>query len=500
MIIRDDWKGKIAVGKSALLINPPIWDTQYWAYWSQPHGLLKVARWLREQHGYENLRLLDCLATDQNRRVPFRIKGQVARDDITKTLFEFGWSKTELEQHLREHADGHRFRPDEIWITSIMTYWWETTRLVIRLIEKVFAKPRPRIYVGGIYPTLFPEHANEKLPGEEEVFVVDGEICPEAANSWTDLSLYYTDPLYRHKPRYSIVTGSRGCPFNCAYCAQLRLNHGLRQVRYRPPEDVTDEIEEKQKSYGIREFAFYEDNLLFNREDFLSRLEAIRKRGLKTNIYAPEGIEPRLIERELLTQMRAAGFRKIHLALETIDNDIARGWDRRQATIEKFEQAVNVARDCGFRVGSQDLNAFVLFGMPGEDLQAVVNTALYASHRVGSVVPMLFTPVPGSTLFERHKDYLYSQTTSNGRPWDLQDLNGKFLPFLEYNRQLYSGLRASDYLNLESFMMCLNNSKVHRQRFDFAADTLVSRTFRKLLISETYGCKLGALSANPITK
>ncbi len=49
------------------------------------------------------------------------------------------------------------------------------------------------------------------------------------------------------------------------------------------------------------------------------------------------------------------------------------------------------------------MNAFVIFGIPDEDLQAAVNTAVYASTRVGSVVPMLFTPVPGSILFRTHE-------------------------------------------------------------------------------------------------
>jgi len=117
---------------------------------------------------------------------------------------------------------------------------------------------------------------------------------------------------------------------------------------------------------------------------------------------------------------------------------------------------VAIAQECGFRVGAQDLNAFVLFGMPGEDLQAVVNTALYASHRVGLVVPMLFTPVPGSMMFEQHRGYLMEEMG-----WDLDQLNGKLLPFLEYNRRWTPRLRASDYVELEAFMMRLNSSKVY---------------------------------------
>ena len=98
--------------------------------------------------------------------------------------------------------NGELFRPDEIWITSIMTYWWESTHELVQLIEHVFGQPTPRILVGGIYPTLFAEHADRSLRlrhnlRDEDLVIVEGEIAPEAANAWTDLSLY-DDELYRH--------------------------------------------------------------------------------------------------------------------------------------------------------------------------------------------------------------------------------------------------------------------------------------------------------------
>lgn len=476
MTIERNLANVVTGGRTALLINPPIYDTQYWARWSQPHGLLKVATWLRSK-GYRQLRLLDCLATDRNRRVRFRVGKTAQRDNITRRFYEYGWPLERLREELERHANGERFRPDEVWITSIMTYWWESTRDVVRLVQQVFHDSKPTIYVGGIYPTLIPEHADAKLSDIGGVVVVPGEVCDDAANAWTDLSLYQ-DELYDALPRYAIITGSRGCPFDCSYCAQLKLNDGNRRVRSRTPEDVADEIEQKQRDFGIREVAFYEDNLLLHRDNFLRRLEEIERRRLALEIYAPEGMEPRLLERELVSRMRRAGFRRIHLALETIDNDIARGWNRRQSSIEKFDRAVAVVQECGFRVGAQDLNAFVIFGLPDEDLQAVVDTALYATHRVGSVVPMLFTPVPGSQLFEQHRAYLQDE-----RGWDLHHLNGKLLPFLEYNqRHRYPELRASDYLELEGLMMRLNRSKVHQQRFDVAGSSRVAEAFRRTII------------------
>src|SRR2546422_558173 len=121
MIIRDDVSKVLIGGKKALLINPPIYDTQYWAYWAQPHGLLKVATWLRGQ-GYTDLRLIDCLATNEKREVPFSILRKVERGNITKILRAYGMPLNKLRRVLEEHARGDAFRPDEIWITSIMTY------------------------------------------------------------------------------------------------------------------------------------------------------------------------------------------------------------------------------------------------------------------------------------------------------------------------------------------------------------------------------------------
>ena len=49
----------------------------------------------------------------------------------------------------------------------------------------------------------------------------------------------------------------------------------------------------------------------------------------------------------------------------------------------------------------------------------------YASEMVGGLVPMLFTPVPGSIMFEQYEEYLFSEMG-----FDLHHLSGKLYPFL----------------------------------------------------------------------
>ena len=62
---------------------------------------------------------------------------------------------------------------------------------------------------------------------------------------------------------------------------------------------------------------------------------------------------------------------------------------------------------------------------------------------------MLFSPVPSTPLFSKLEDYI------NEFQFDLHQLNGKLLPFLEYNRRALSSkyeITHTDYKNLESFM------------------------------------------------
>lgn len=59
-MIVHDYSVPSGKGKKALLINPPIYDTRFWDRWSQPYGLLRPARLLKNR-GYRT-ELIDCLS------------------------------------------------------------------------------------------------------------------------------------------------------------------------------------------------------------------------------------------------------------------------------------------------------------------------------------------------------------------------------------------------------------------------------------------------------
>lgn len=491
----------------ALLIQPPIYDTQYYAEWSMPSGLLKVATWLRKDLGYD-LRLIDCLYPDAHGKLKQRIMGVVQvcstlkwtlseYRELSKQRFgrtsillppshrykyEFGRPLAEVRDHLTRQLPllEEPWAPDEIWVTSIMTYWWESTLDTLLLAKELY--PNAKVRVGGIYPTLAPNHLRDALRARGYEFqvvrgrdlevtrgddgtqvanpdcIVTGEV-PEASNADLDFEVFrhMTREFERQErlPEYAILMTSRGCPFDCSYCAQKAYNEGNLKVRIRSAKDTLEEIRTKYHEYGIRRFAFYEDNFLLEKANIQRLLELLleHKDELQhLRLYAPEGIEVRLLHDDLAFAklMKETGFESVYLPLENMSREVTNSWNRRHSHAGLFEGAVKVCHDAQFQLHNMAVNAFILFGMPGEDLQDIVNTIFYASEKVGGIVPMLFTPVPGSLMYEQYEEYLHGEMG-----FDLHHLNGKLYPFLRYNAEC-RGIRLEDYVALESLAFRLN--------------------------------------------
>ncbi|MEJ5199594.1 MAG: B12-binding domain-containing radical SAM protein, partial [Anaerolineae bacterium] len=479
--------------KTALLINPPVYDTQYWAEWSQPYGLLRIAR-LLAQLGYKRRELFDFMEatgdvarrkvaqrriapgesfveknTPDPKSPPYRIEKDGQTLELWK--YHFGKSWDEFDRWLDERGFTPANPPDEVWISATMTYWWESARDLVGRLRRRWGPHKPLILLGGIYPTLAPEHAAQYVQPD---IVVAGEV--EAANDlWPDLSLYDTPPAY------AIITPARGCPYDCAYCAQLTINGGQRRVRYRPVADIVREMHDAQDRYGIKDFAFYADFLLWDFEhNFQPLLEALvadtKAPGSERRfyrLYAPEGFDVRFLSRSqrLVDLLKAANFQKIYLPCESIDDSYLAQLNRRHVRLQDFVAAARMCERAGFNLRHMDVNAFVLYGLPGERIDHVVKTILFVSEVVGSIIPMLFSPVPSTALYRQYLPYFQAR----GWDRDLHMLNGKLYPFLAMNEG-----SVSDYVDLQRLMYMLN-AHYRSRSFQLFGGTMVAQAFRENL-------------------
>lgn len=483
--------------KTALLINPPVYDTQYWAEWSQPYGLVRIAALLRK-HRYKHIDFYDFMEAVTESEAPYDADGKrvVAKHRIhcdeacgeqsgpaTKARpyhiekngealelykYHFGQTWDAFERWVKAKGLA-KHPPHEIYVSSVMSYWWESTRDLVTRLRRLMGN-KPRIIIGGIYPSIAPDHA-ARYTGAD--IIVAGEVH-EANDLWTDLT------VYRNTPTYAIITPSRGCPYNCHYCAAKTINAGIQQVRFRDVDDVFAEMSDKYERFGIRDFAIYADFLLIKFQDnLIPLLRKIVDAKMPWRLYAPEGLDTRFLasSQELCDLLKASHFQKIYLPVENVNDDILVGLNRRHVKLQHVVEAAKNIERAGFHLRNVDVNGYCLYGLPGEDISNVVQTALFVSDVIGSIIPMLFAPVPSTQLFAKYHEYYKKRgwCERDGMVRDLHLLNGKLFPFLKMNNG-----SVEDYIDLQRMMFMLNKN-YRSKSFSVFGESAVADSFRKVI-------------------
>lgn len=398
-----------------LCVNPWVHDFAAYDFWARPLGLFTIAAILRQNR--VRVSFLDCM----NRFHPRRTKRVKVcwdgRGPFDKTHIPLPRA---LEEHIGEkNGNFTRYgalkewieqdlqvmdRPDLILVTSLMTYWATGVAEIIDLLKKVF--PDVPVVLGGIYATLCEAHAR-KYSGADQV--ITGPAEPVLANlveTYTGFTLNdIPDPAkldttpfaaldLQKTLAYAPILTSRGCPFSCEYCASSFLELRFRR---RSPENVFQEICHWHNNFQVKNFAFYDDALLINPEKYAFPLfERIIDERLDIFFHTPNALHIREISAKAAELMFKAGVKTIRLGLETTDFS-SRRHDVKVKQNE-FLTAVDHLRTAGFE--KDQLGAYLLCGLPGQDLDEVeVSISLVKGLGVTPVLAY-YTPIPHTPMWE----------------------------------------------------------------------------------------------------
>jgi radical SAM superfamily enzyme YgiQ (UPF0313 family) len=396
-----------------LLVNPWIHDFAAYDFWAKPMGLLLIASLLRD-HGI-SVSYMDCLdrfhpnapktnPAARHGRGPYlktRIPKPTGLEDVPRYFSRYGikpqWFKTDLRRQRP---------PDLILVTSMMTYWYPGVQETIKIIRAVW--PQTPILLGGIYARLCPDHA-QRHSGADHIAIDPAEkSLSSLVREFTGFSTppafdpgdldsypYPALDLQNHIGYVPLLT-SRGCPFNCAYCASRFLEP---QRMLRSPASVIEEIKFWHAKYGQREFILYDDAFLVDAERHsIPILEEIIHANLKVRFHTPNAIHIRGITEQTAQLMHKAGFTTMRLGLETVDFDHRLEFDKKVSE-EEFKLAAGYLKKAGFE--KKQVGAYLLAGLPGQDL-ASVEHSIHTVKQLG-ITPVLayYTPIPQTTLWPR---------------------------------------------------------------------------------------------------
>lgn len=218
------------------------------------------------------------------------------------------------------------FEPDEIYVTSLFTYWADHVRQAVHHYRQAF--PKACISVGGIYASLQPDHCLRHT-GCDRVWrgVHDGaEECEP------DYSLVETD--------FQIIHASRGCIRRCPFCGTYEI-----EPEFRPKMSIESEI---VKNHVV----FYDNNLLANPhiDDLLAEVSRTRIAGRVVTCESQSGFDGRILLRKprLAQLLKKARFRAPRIA-----------WDGGLADAPRIKKQLEILRAAGF--APRDTQVFMLY-------------------------------------------------------------------------------------------------------------------------------------------
>lgn len=198
---------------------------------------------------------------------------------------------------------------------------------------------------------------------------------------------------FRQFPVAPIIT-SRGCPFQCTFCAAECVSG--RKIRRRSAENVVEEIAFLRKRFGVREIHIEDDNFTVSKPYVLSFCEELRRRAPGVTWACPNGVRIDTLDREMLEAMKASGLYFLSLGIESGSDRVLRSV-KKSLTVARIEEKVGMIHEAGI-----GMSGFFMLGMPGETREEMEETIRFSLRLPLSRASFAnFQPFPGCEAFDR---------------------------------------------------------------------------------------------------
>jgi anaerobic magnesium-protoporphyrin IX monomethyl ester cyclase len=420
-----------------LLINPPqtFYPGSEPPAGNLPIGLMYIAAVLQKVD--YRVEILDAFMSDPTFR----------KNDNTISV---GMPFERIKQEIREH------QPEIVGIAGPFTCQIENALKISNLTKEV--NPKIVTVVGGPHVSLVPKDFLEEaknvdvaVMGEGEYAMLDivqafegkkqlSEIAgvayrqdgkvqvnpprpfienldelPYPAYDLVDMEQYLNPQKIGYRSfrdrAISMIT-SRGCPFNCCFCA-VHLHMG-RGFRAHSAEYVLKHIEYVVDRFKVKNIFFEDDNLTLDLARFEAICDGIIARKIKIGWETPNGIRADCLTLNLLKKMKQSGCQSVFVGVESGDQQILDDVICKRLDLNRVVEFAKNSKSIGLKTG-----AFYIIGFPGEkkeNMQRTVDFALQLKrdYDVGMHLFMA-TPSYGTRLYEecKAKGYIPADLTWN---------------------------------------------------------------------------------------
>lgn len=253
---------------------------------------------------------------------------------------------------------------------------------------------------------------------------------------------HYSPPYY---PTLNIVEISRGCPFECDFCAVTNF-HG-KKYRLRPIADVLKEIRFRKLQSRQRYIAINDDNLFGNKAYFRELLVGLTKLNVTWGAQMSVNVAS---DEDMLSLLRDSGCQSVGFGIESLSQESLDSIHKKTNKVKEYDELFD-------RVRKHNLKVYLgmMVGMDHDDestfekildwLKSQMDVIIFANIHI-------ITPLPGTTLYRR----LLKENRIIDFDWKNYDTKHVvFKPRLMSGETLYQGfnmlLTEMQKVNLENW-------------------------------------------------
>lgn len=230
---------------------------------------------------------------------------------------------------------------------------------LLKLVELLERNSSPACEELQAIPALIYRSGGQAVTNPAPIRLVDLDALPFPSYEGFPMVNYNTISL----------STSRGCPFDCVYCATAAI-WGAKWIA-RKPEKIVREIEYMMERWKIRSFNVVDDtfNLVEERVKQYCRLLIERNLNIK---WSACGIRADKADTEMFRLMKESGCSSVCVGIESADPQVLENIGKKE-TIEQIRVGIARMKEAGLKVGGM-----FMIGNPGDTVQTVRKSIAFA--------------------------------------------------------------------------------------------------------------------------